>query len=138
MADVEDIPALLVMAQAFIEQAYGRASVPYDEASCRDLLTGLIEQEGGILLTNLDRTGMLGVVVHPWHFNRNIKTATELFWWGKDALEMHTRAEEMAFELGAATMHMASQEHMRSKALCRLYRMRGYELSENIYIKRIA
>lgn len=136
-ADVDDIAALLPMAKEFIEQAYARLNVPYDKESCTDLLHRLIDEEYGILLTNRDCTAMFGCFVHPWHFNRNILTATEIFMWGEGGLRLKNRAEEMAFELGAKSIHMANQEHMRSKALARFYRMDGYTPSENIFVKEL-
>lgn len=138
-AGLDDIPALLEMGERFVEAAYGRIGVPFDYQSCELLLQSLIERENGILLTNDARDGMFAALVHGWHFNIHVKTSTELFWWseGKDARAMKRRGEEMARELGAKTMNMANQQHMRSDALTRLYRMDGYNLSENIFIKEL-
>lgn len=137
----DDIPALLEMGRRFVELAYTRISVPFDYPSAERLLTGLIDSEEGILLTNGSQTAMFGAMVHGWHFNNNVKTATELFWWAeqgcKDAMQMRRIGEQAAKDLGALTMNMANQEHMRSAALARLYRMEGYRLSENIFIKEL-
>ena len=127
------------MAQRFVTKAYARINVPFDRESCEALLWALLENEDGILLTNDDNTAMFGALVHGWHFNMNIKTATELFWWAEtgctDARAMKQCGEVMAQCLGAETINMANQEHMRSPALARLYRMDGYVPSENIFIK---
>ena len=140
-ATVEDIPALLVMGEKFVNAAYSRVGVPFDYESCDMLLRGLIERENGILITNDDLTGMFGAMVHGWHFNMNVKTSTELFWWReegcKEARDMKRQGEQMAADMGAKTMNMANQEHMRSAALTRLYRMDGYSPSENIFIKEL-
>jgi hypothetical protein len=140
-ADEGDFAALLEMAERFITKAYARIDVPFDRESCEELLWRLLENEDGILLTNDDCTAMFGALVHGWHFNTKIKTATELFWWREDgctdARAMKLRGEDMARALGAATMNMANQEHMRSPALSRLYRMDGYVPSENIFIKEL-
>ena len=136
-ADVDDIPYLLPMAKEFVTKAYSRINVPYDEESCKALLHRLIGEENGILLTNADRTAMFGCFVHPWHFNQNYLTATEMFMWGEGALKLKDRGEEMAFELGAGSMNLGNQEHMRSAALGRVYRMSGYVPSENIFIKEL-
>ena len=138
-ADEGDFPALLQMAQRFVTKAYSRIYVPFDRESCEALLWRLLENDEGILLTNDDGTAMFGALVHGWHFNMNVKTATELFWWAdagcNDARAMKQRGEALAQGLGAETINMANQEHMRSPALARLYRMGGYVPSENIFIK---
>lgn len=140
-ATVDDIPALLEMGERFVGEAYGRINVPFDYESCDMLLRNLIERENGILLTNDERNGMFAALVHGWHFNVHVKTSTELFWWRekgcKDARAMKRQGECMARQMGADTMNMANQEHMRSTALTRLYRMDGYTPSENIFIKEL-
>lgn len=82
---------------------------------------------------------MIGVVVHPWHFNQSILTATELFWWSEGAYggALRRAAETRLRDLGVPTVNMACQHHMRSPALERLYRMDGYEPSEHIFIKAL-
>jgi hypothetical protein len=141
-ADYSDIPHLVEMGRRFVELAYSRINVPFDYISTEQLLSGLVDNPDGVVLTNDDCTAMFGAIVHSWHFNANIKTATELFWWAedgcRDGLAMRRKGEEMVKALGAKTMNMANQEHMRSKALARLYRMEGYVPSENIFIKEFA
>jgi hypothetical protein len=140
-ATPDDFPAMLGMARAFIMSAWGRIGVAYDEPSCRALLEGLHESPLGILLIDDARTAMMGAVVHAWPFNANILTATELFWWthpgSRAAVAMWREAEMRAAQLGAQTFNMASQDHMRSMALGRLYGRHGYAPSEHIYIKEI-
>lgn len=127
------------MGERFIAKAWADKGVPYDEDSCRELLAGLIDN--GILLIASDGRGMIGVVVHPWHFNKHVLTATELFWWCepgcKAGRELKAEAERLAAEAGAKTINMACEDHMRSKALDRLYRMSGYQPSEHIFIKEL-
>lgn len=138
-ARVEDIPSLLPMAERFIGEAWSRVGVPYHEETCRSLIENLITAETGILLVDGDRTAMIGAIVHPWHFNRDILTATEMFWWAdpgsKAGLALKHECEERARALGAMTINMACQHHMRGEALGRLYRMSGYDPSEHIFIK---
>lgn len=138
-ATVDDIPAMLGMAERFIEKAWSRINVPYCEESCTGVLEWLMEN--GVLLIANDGRGMIGVAVQPWHFNRNVLTATELFWWCEDGCKAGTalrkEAEIQAKAKGAATMNMACEHHMRSPALERLYRMNGYTPSEHIFIKEL-
>lgn len=136
-ATAADMPAMLRMGQAFIEKAWSRIGVGYDEESCTALLNGLIEN--GLLLVPDDLSGMIGMVVHPWHFNRNVLTATELFWWseGKHGAALRETAEDRIRAAGVPTMQMACEHHMRSPALDRLYRMNGFVPSEHIFIKEL-
>jgi len=135
-----DIPRLLEMGKRFIDIAWSRIDVPYDEQSCTELLKGLIADH--ICLVPEDLSAMIGVIVHPWHFNRNVLTATELFWWtdpGSSAGRLlREKAELAARNLGARTINMACEHHMRSAALERLYRMNGYIPSEHIFIKELS
>lgn len=140
-ATLDDCRAMLAMAEKFVGQAWGRVGVGYDEATCSRLLTHLIENDLGILLISNARDAMMGAVIHPWHFNADVMTATELFWWAepgcRDAMAMVTEAERRAKALGAHTFNMACQSHMRGAALGRLYERRGYASSEHIYIKEL-
>lgn len=138
-ATPDDIPAMLEMGRRFVEKAWSRIGVGYCEESCTALLTGLMENENGVLLIAPDRTGMIGVMVHPWPFNHTILTATELFWWseGSYGASLRNEAEDRLREKGVPTANMACQHHMRSPALERLYRMNGYTPSEHIFIKAL-
>lgn len=138
-ATLSDIPEMLAMGERFITKAWEPRGIPYDEESCTELLTGLMGN--GILLVAEDGRGMIGVVVHPWHFNKHAITATELFWWCEPGCKagkaLKAEAERLAREAGATTINMACEHHMRSPALERLYRMDGYDPSEHIFIKDI-
>ncbi len=140
-ATADDIPAMLAMAERFIVKAWSRASIPYDEDTCTKLLAGLIDLEMGILLIAEDRRAMLGAMIHPWHFNANVLTGTELFWWAEPGCRagkaLKEAAEWRARSLGADTFNMACEHHMRSPALERLYRIDGYQPSEHIFIKEL-
>lgn len=130
---------MLGMAQRFIEKAWARVGVPYCKESCTAVLEGLLGN--GILLIAEDGKGMIGVAVHPWHFNASVTTATELFWWCEDGCKagakLREEAERIARDSGAKTINMACEAHMRSAALDRLYRMNGYTPSEHIFIKEL-
>jgi hypothetical protein len=131
-----DFPAMLLMAEKFIEKAWA-GIVPFDAASCGDLLASL--HDTGILLVTESRDGMIGVIVTPWHFNRDVMTALELFWWceGKGGRELRKEAERLAREAGATTINMGRMEGMRDAALDRIYRSDGFRPNEHIYIKEL-
>lgn len=130
-----DLTAMLDMGRRFIEKAWARIGVGYCEESCAALLRSLMADH--ILLVAPDLSGMIGVMVHPWHFNRAAVTATELFWWsdGSHGAALLNEAERRLRAMGIPTLNMACEHHMRSAALDRLYRLRGFVPSEHIYIK---
>lgn len=140
-ATVSDIPVMLEMAERFITKAWARIGVPYCERSCTKLLTDLIEGDRGVAFISDDGRGMIGAIVHPWHFNASALTATELFWWVEPGCKagkaLKEAAEWQVRALGADTFNMACEHHMRSPALERLYRMDGYLPSEHIFIKEL-
>lgn len=140
-ATFDDIPKLLEMAERFIALAWGRVGIPFDGESCERVLRGLIDGEHGILLVDEPCKAMIGALVHTWHFNVNILTATELFWWAepesKSAMALWQEAEKRAEALGATTFNMGLQNHLRAAALGRLYERRGYTPSEHIFITEL-
>lgn len=132
---------MLAMAERFIAVAWSRVGVPFDADTCDLLLRGLMDGDTGILLVTNDCDAMIGAVVHPWHFNQNVLTATELFWWAepgcKGAMALWEAAEDRARTLGAHSFNMACQDHMRASALGRLYQRKGYAPSEHIFIREL-
>lgn len=140
-ATEDDIPALLEMGRRFIDLAWSRVGVPYDEQTCHELLVGLMAMPNGILLTDDGNTAMLGAIVHPWHFNKHVLTGTELFWWANEGsrsgMALKRECERRAVEMGALTFNMACQDHIARAPLERLYRMSGYSPSEHIFIKAL-
>lgn len=140
-ATPDDIPEMLEMAERFIALAWGRVGVPFDAASCERVLCGLMESEHGILLVDDPCKAMIGALVHTWHFNTNVLTATELFWWAepesRSAMKLWQEAERRAAELGAQTFNMGLQNHLRAAALGRIYERRGYTPSERIFITEL-
>lgn len=135
-ATLDDIPAMLSMAKKFIGKAWD-GTVPYNEKTCEKLLAGLTEV--GILLITEDGLGMIGVAIHPWHFNEDVLTSTELFWWceGKGGPQLREEAERLAKKAGAKSFNMGRMHGMRDAALDRLYRSKGFEPHEHIYIKEL-
>lgn len=135
-ATPDDLPALLEMGRSFVEKAFPKVGFCAD--SCTRLALGLIEN--GICLVTEDRRGMIGIAIHSWHFNNSAMTATELFWWCEngEGAALRLAGEERVKALGIPTINMACEEHMRSPALDRLYRMNGYKPTEHIYTKELS
>ncbi len=136
-ATEDDIPALLVMAEKFVRRAWSHVDVPYCAATSGTLLRNLITSETGILLVDEDVTAMFGGLVYPWHFNVNVLTGQELFWWSESrvGVDLLRAGEQRARDLGAKTFNMACMDHMGCDALSRFYEKRGYRPNEHVFIK---
>lgn len=134
-ATLDDIPALVDMAEKFIGAAWAHVNVPFDRETCECLLAGLIDSPMGLVLVT--EGGMMGAVVYPWHFNANVLTGQELFWWSESrgGMAMVEVTEQWARSMGAETFNMACLDHMRGKAIGRMYERYGYVPNEHAYIK---
>ena len=132
-----DLCAMLDMAEKFIGAAWSHIGVPYSPATCATLLASMIDNSQSLVLVTEDMRGMMGAVVYPWHFNADVLTGQELFWWSESraGMELIATAERWAAAMGAVTFNMACMDHMRGKAMSRLYQRRGYSPNEHIFIK---
>lgn len=133
------MPSLMRMAEAFVTEAWA-GTVPFNPATAGKLLRALIGGQEGFLLCDFGCTAMIGVAIHAWHFNEDVRTATELFWWsepGASGLALLEAAEERVHQLGIDTIHAARLETMRPMAVEALYLRRGYRPTERIFVKEL-
>lgn len=145
LADERDIPALVRMGHYFFDEAGWGDVTEYDPASMERTIRHLIDSETGILLVveaGGVLTGMAGALLYPHYFNTTSLTGQEIFWWvdpahrkggGAALLDALEAAAEAA---GAVSFSMVSVASLRSDALDRVYRRRGYRPAERTYIKR--
>jgi GNAT superfamily N-acetyltransferase len=145
-ADERDIPALLRMGHYFFDEAGWGDVASYDPASMAETMRGLIARPDGIfLVAEIDGqlVGMAAALLHPHYFNSSILTGVELFWWvshehrkgvGAELLEA---LEGGARAAGAISFTMISVVGLRSDALDRVYRRRGYRPAERTYIRML-
>jgi GNAT superfamily N-acetyltransferase len=143
-----DIPDILRLGKLFFNEAGWPEFASWDEASVAATLRGLIQGtiEGGLIVAQYDgeTVGMTGFVCYPFYCNLGMKFAQEQFWYvetqhrfGAGRL-LFDALEESARSKGATVLIMSSVASLRSEALARLYRKRGFAPGENTYIKRIA
>lgn len=130
-----DIPVLIERGREFHNRTHWREIAEFDAASFEATLQVLISGHlNGALLT--DGRSMAAFVCAPLFVNRHITYATELFWYG-GGVPMLDAMEDAARERGAAVLVMLSIDGLRSDAVARLYRMRGYRRSESSFVKRL-
>lgn len=143
-ATIDDMPALLDMGEKFYATTHYAAIVPY----CRKAVAGLVDLMllGVLLVAERDDgalVGMVGLVLAPFPFNANVKTAHEIMWWvdpsaqnsgtGKALLEA---IEPACRERGARMiqmMHLADSP----PAAAILYQRYGYRWSEMSFTKEL-
>ncbi len=139
-----DIFALLDMGAAFFVEASWDKCAAFDKDSfaytCGCLITDgvlLVAEKDGVVI------GMAGAGFAPAYWNRNILTAQELFFF---CVPEHRKGtgrklmdglESAVTERGAVLFSMSAEEGLRSEALGRLYRQRGYWPAEKLFWKRL-
>lgn len=140
-ASVEDIPRLVEMAEAF------HALSPYQGVAFDgDSFARSIERylsDPCWTVKVLDEDGVVGLaiaVVQAFYFNEDEITAQELMWWVDPdsrggGLRLLYALEGWARDKGAKTLAMGDVPGLRS--LESLYRRRGYEPADNLYIRSL-
>lgn len=144
-ADERDIPTLLRMGHYFFDEAEMGDVTEYDPGSMERTFRHLIDGASGILLV-ADVSGAVvgaaGALLYPHYFNTDSLTGQEIFWWVAPEHRKGVGAplldamESAAMAAGAVSFSMVSLASLRSDALDRVYRRRGYRPSERTYIKR--
>jgi hypothetical protein len=134
-ATLGDIPALLEMGRKFADDAGVTARVGWDAQSVVEMLEGLIEGEDGIVLVS-DK-GMIGGLVYPHPFNRDVLVFAELFWRAEDGngLALLAEAERLAANRGATKSVMIAMDGMDRTR--KLYSRLGYAPCEAQFMKEI-
>lgn len=127
-ATYEDIPQLIEWGREF-HAASPYADREYSPERVENVLKGMINT--GIVL--ISDKGMAGALKAPlWFADGDI--AQELFWWG-DA-ELREGLEDWAKSEGVAGFTMVCLENEKAPVLSRLYRMKGYALTEHHFLRR--
>lgn len=141
IAEMRDVPELLRMGKRFHEVSGYSEFVSYDPETVTQMFKTLIENK--TLLTDGKNT-MLGFVVFPFFFNKNILTAQELFWWvDKDkrktgiGVEILRSAEKQANLLGAKSLIMLNIKNLDGDSVGRLYKSLGYKETEQTYMRSL-
>lgn len=147
----EDIFRLAEMGQAFFAEAGFAEKVgiegqrlTFDLESFGRTVGALID--GGVILVaekDGEVIGMAAAGFAPAWWNYNVITGQELFFYCDPAHRKGTgqklmvALEEAAQERGVVLFSMSAEEGLRSEALARLYRGRGYFPTEKLFWKQI-
>ena len=137
-ADVDDIPELLRMGEAFHSvSGYGDfCDFGKDEAEIT--IRTLIEHETLIMCEG----GMLGFVIFPIFMAKNVSMAQEVFWWVDEskrgsgiAITLLKRAEAIAKNRGAKVFTMLCLNDLNGDKVGKMYSRLGYQPKEKNYMR---
>jgi GNAT superfamily N-acetyltransferase len=146
----DDIFRLADMGRAFFDEAgfaekmTGEGRFTFDLETFGHTVAALIER--GVLLVaekGGEVVGMAAAGVAPAWWNRNVLTAQELFWYVDPAhrkglgSQLMDALEAAVGDLGVVLFSMSAEEGLRSTALNRLYRQRGYFPTEMLFWKQL-
>lgn len=142
----EDIYRLVEMARAFWAETGWGDRAEFDVESFA-FTAGTLMDRGVLLVSVADDgnvVGMAGAGLAQAWWNRNVLTAQEIFWYCEKGhrkglgRQLMTNLEAAVASLGVKLFSMSAEEGLRSKALGRLYRQRGYIPSEMLFWKELS
>lgn len=139
-----DMPVIVGMSRRFYATTSYADIAPIDDDAVVSLATAMIDT-GVLLVAEMGNTlvGMVGLMVVPFYFNRNVRTAHEVVWWvdpdkqgagvGKALL---AAVDKACIEAGAVAVQMltlANSPPQASEMLCRF----GYKPTESLHTKEL-
>jgi GNAT superfamily N-acetyltransferase len=140
-AVIDDIPRMVGMGAEFHANTRYAGVVPWDDASFAATLDNLMRAGRAWVYEKNGRVeGMAGALLHPMFFNARYLACQELFVWVNPSergagMQLFDMLESWAIDQGARIMIIAFVPGLREKALDRLYRARGYALTDSFYTK---
>ncbi len=144
-ATADDLSACLDMGARFFEESGFAAETSFDAESTLATLEHLMTDPDGCLLVAKQKgeiVGMAGAMAYPHYFNRDSKTAQELFWWvapaargGMAGVRLLLGLEAWAKGRGCGTLTMVCLT-IKSPAE-RIYARMGYRAAERSFLKRL-
>lgn len=144
-ASINDIPAVLAMAERFYETTEfpARLRFPFDPATVERLAAGLVDH---VLLVADDGEalrGMVGLFVLPFMFNANHTSAHEIVWWVDPAAQgagvgkaLLAAIEPACKAKGAEAIYMVHLASSPPQAAA-IYERHGFVPTESSYVKRL-
>lgn len=107
---------------------------PANRDHVTDLMRNLIEH-GVVFLSD---HGIIGGLLNPLYFNRDLTTAAELFWFGEDGAGLREAFEAWGHENGVVGFNFSGIADDHAPAINRIFRRAGYAPVETAYFKRVS
>lgn len=144
-ATIEDIPAYMDLAAAFVATTPISHLVPFDRESTAAFVAAAIENPDMLMLVAEDAgeiTGITGALIYPMYFNPAKLVAQELWWYltpeargGATSKMMFQNIEKWAKDKGAEAMFMIALADARVDTMAKVYKRSGYAPAERTYVK---
>lgn len=139
-ATLEDVPAIVQMAQAFTAQTSYQGLITMAPAKIEALTHRLIERDDALVLVAVqghEPVGMLAMHLFEHPMSGDL-VAQELVWWMEatargSGRQLLTLAEQWAHDMGAAVVQMVSP----TDRVGHFYERLGYTRVETLYQRRL-
>ena len=131
LATWDDLPRLISYISAF-HAASPYAELEFSPGGTRVVLQNLIAHPSSCIF--LHEHGAIAGEISTLRFGR-ARIAQEIFWWAeRDGLRLLKAYEDWAMDKGAELIAMMD---LSGNRLGKIYQRRGYQPSENLYLKEI-
>ncbi len=144
-ADIEDIAGIVRLIREFFEESLSVYSLSLDASTIHETVTKYVTDYIGLVARRGDKIiGTIGGFVMPSIFDKNQLVGQETIWYvtkeerkGSIGIRLIKEFENRCKEQGAHLIVMVHMENLYADVLDKLYKIRGYKLMENQYIKEI-
>jgi GNAT superfamily N-acetyltransferase len=144
-AVVEDMPAYMDLAAAFVASTPVSSIIPFDRGSTEDFVVGALDNPDMLVLVAEKEGTVVGItaaLAYPMYFNPSKLVAQELWWYlapdargGPAAKLLFQTIEKWAKTKGAEAMFMIALADERVDAVAKVYKRNGYTPVERTYAK---
>tara|TARA_R110000868_G_scaffold255643_2_gene512217 strand:+ start:419 stop:880 length:462 start_codon:yes stop_codon:yes gene_type:complete len=144
-ATIEDIPAYMDLAAAFVATTPTKDIIPFDHEGTAAFVAAALDNPNMLVLVAEDAgkiIGITGALVYPMYFNLGKLVAQELWWYltpetrgGPASKMLFQTVEKWAKDKGAEAMFMIALADARVDTMAKVYKRNGYTPTERTYMK---
>jgi GNAT superfamily N-acetyltransferase len=145
VATLDDIPAYMVLAAAFVATTPISHIVPFDREGTAGFVSAALDNPDMLILVAEDAgeiVGITGALIYPMYFNPAKLVAQELWWYltpkargGSASKMLFQTIEKWAKDKGANAMFMIALADERVDTMAKVYKRSGYAPVERTYVK---
>ena len=144
-ATIDDIPAYMDLAAAFVATTPINHVVPFDREGTAAFVEKALDNPDMLILVAEDAgkiIGITGALLYPMYFNPAKLVAQELWWYltpetrgGPTSKMLFQTIEKWAKDKGAEAMFMIALADARVDTMAKVYKRNGYTPAERTYMK---
>lgn len=144
-ANINDIPAYMDLAAAFVATTPINHVVPFDREGTAAFVEKALDNPDMLILVAEDAgkiIGITGALLYPMYFNPAKLVAQELWWYltpetrgGPASKMLFQTIEKWAKDKGAEAMFMIALADARVDTMAKVYKRNGYTPAERTYMK---